>query len=215
MKLTDDEFEAANSRAEALKAAFPPAIAVRYDRRVSRVVITLASGLQLAFAPRDVQGLEKAVPADLAEAQISPSGLGVHFPKLDADLYIPALLEGFLGSKRWMASQMGKMGGDGTVFAGPLFRSSTRRVCDQLPLRRAVVMRWYSHRRYGQSEVNLRSETRAHHSRALSQCHHATLSQGETPPGFLFSECWVVEIALLTEAIPSDLVVLVQLGADR
>lgn len=111
MEVTDEEFEAANSRAEALKAAFPPAVAVRYDRRVSRVVITLASGLQLAFAPRDVQGLEKAVPADFAGAQISASGLGVHFPKIDADLYIPALVEGFLGSKRWMASQMGKLGG--------------------------------------------------------------------------------------------------------
>jgi hypothetical protein len=44
--------------------------------------------------------LEKAHPADLVDAEISPSGLGVHFPKLDADLYIPALLEGFLGSKR-------------------------------------------------------------------------------------------------------------------
>ena len=45
------------------------------------------------------------------DAEISPSGLGIHFPRLDADLYIPALLEGFLGSKRWMASQMGKVGG--------------------------------------------------------------------------------------------------------
>lgn len=41
----------------------------------------------------------------LAGAQISPSGLGVHFPRLDADLYIPALLEGFLGSRRWIAAQ--------------------------------------------------------------------------------------------------------------
>ena len=111
MGVSDAEFEAANRRADALKAAFPPAVAVRYDRRVSRVVITLASGLQLAFAPRDVEGFQNAGPADFAGAEISPSGLGVHFPRIDADLYIPALLEGFLGSKRWMASQMGKVGG--------------------------------------------------------------------------------------------------------
>ena len=60
---------------------------------------------------RDAQGLENAHPADLSDAQISASGLGVHFPKIDADIYIPALLEGFLGSKRWMAAQMGKVGG--------------------------------------------------------------------------------------------------------
>jgi hypothetical protein len=30
---------------------------------------------------------------------------------IDADLYLPALLEGFLGSRRWMAARMGKVGG--------------------------------------------------------------------------------------------------------
>ena len=111
MDITDTTFEAANRRGAAKKSAFPAAVSVRYDRRISRIVISLASGLQIAFVPRDVQGLENAHPADLIDAEISPSGLGVHFPKLDADLYIPALLEGFLGSKRWMAAQMGKVGG--------------------------------------------------------------------------------------------------------
>lgn len=111
MEITDVEFEVANRRGVTKKAAFPAAVAVRYDRRISRVVISLESGLEIAFAPRDVQGLENAHPADLADAVISPSGLGVHFPKIDADIFIPGLLEGFLGSKRWMASQMGKAGG--------------------------------------------------------------------------------------------------------
>jgi len=111
MNITDTEFETSNRRGAAKKAAFPPAVAVRYDRRIARVVISLASGLEIAFAPRDAQGLENAHPADLADAEISASGLGVHFPMIDADIYIPALLEGFLGSKRWMASQMGKVGG--------------------------------------------------------------------------------------------------------
>jgi hypothetical protein len=117
MDITDTAFEAANRRGAAKKGAFPAAVAVRYDRRISRIVISLASGLQIAFAPRDAQGLENAHPADLIDAEISPSGLGVHFPKIDADLYIPALLEGFLGSKRWMASQMGKVGGKASTDA--------------------------------------------------------------------------------------------------
>ncbi|NHZ35632.1 DUF2442 domain-containing protein [Massilia rubra] len=111
MDISDSTFEAANRRGAAKKMTFPAAVAVRYDRRISRIVISLASGLQIAFAPRDVQGFENAHPADLVDAQISPSGLGVHFPKLDADLYLPTLLEGFLGSRRWMAAQMGKVGG--------------------------------------------------------------------------------------------------------
>lgn len=111
MKMTDEALDAANRRAAARKAAFPAVVAVRYDRRVSRVVITLASGLELAFSPKHAQGLEHAHPGDLTDAEITPSGLGVHFPKLDADIYLPALLEGFLGSKRWMAAEMGKRGG--------------------------------------------------------------------------------------------------------
>lgn len=111
MEISEGTFEAANRRAVEKKAAFPAAVAVRYDRRISRIVIALASGLELSFSPRDAQGLESARPADLADAHISPSGLGVHFPLVDADLYIPALLEGFLGSKRWMAAQAGRLGG--------------------------------------------------------------------------------------------------------
>lgn len=111
MEITPEDFAAANRRAKAQTSAFPVAVAARYDRRISRIVITLSSGLELAFSPHDAEGLEQARPADLQDAQISPSGMGVHFPHLDADLYIPALLEGFLGSRRWMAAEMGKRGG--------------------------------------------------------------------------------------------------------
>ena len=48
-------------------------------------------------------------PRKLMDAE--PSGLGLHFPALDADLYLPAILEGFLGSRRWMAEHLGKTGG--------------------------------------------------------------------------------------------------------
>lgn len=89
----------------------PIAVSASYNARIDRVVIVLNSGLELAFAPAHAQGLENATPEDLADAEISPSGLGVHFPRLDADIYLPALLEGFLGSRRWMAAEMGKRGG--------------------------------------------------------------------------------------------------------
>lgn len=111
MDITDTTFDAANRRAAVKKAQFPTVTSVRYDRRVARVIISLASGLELAFSPKHAQGLEHAHPADLADAEITPSGLGIHFPHLDADLYIPALLEGFLGSKRWIAAENGKLGG--------------------------------------------------------------------------------------------------------
>jgi len=106
-----DNFELANRRAKDRQAAIPRAIAAHYDRASGRIVIHLSSNLDLSFSPRDAQGLENAKPSQLEEIEISPSGFGIHFPKLDADLYLPGLLEGFLGSKRWMASRLGQIGG--------------------------------------------------------------------------------------------------------
>jgi hypothetical protein len=77
-------------------------------------VIHLSSKLIVSFAPEDAQGLENARPSQLKEMEISPSGFGLHFPALDAYLYIPGLLEGFLGSKSWMASRLGQVGGQAT-----------------------------------------------------------------------------------------------------
>jgi hypothetical protein len=109
-----DEIDAANERAASRLAKTPTAIAARYDRRIGRLVIDLSSGLSISFKPRDAQGLEEAKPGQLHNIEISPSGLGLHFPALDADLYLPGLLEGFLGSRSWMAAQLGKAGGKAT-----------------------------------------------------------------------------------------------------
>jgi hypothetical protein len=111
MAIHDAELQVANRRAAARLRRTPVATAARYDRRIGRIVIDLSSGLEVAFRANDAQGLEHAKPSELSKIEISPSGLGIHFPLLDADLYLPALLEGFLGSRRWMAAQMGKAGG--------------------------------------------------------------------------------------------------------
>jgi hypothetical protein len=105
------EIEAANERAAARLSRTPMATAARYDRRIGRLVIDLSSGLSIAFRPQDAQGLEPAKPEQLTRIEISPSGLGRHFPAIDADIYLPGLLGGFLVSRRWMAAQLGKAGG--------------------------------------------------------------------------------------------------------
>ena len=114
MAYPKDELEAAEERATARRAKSPTATAARYDRRIGRVVIDLSTGLSVAFRPHDAEGLEHAKPDQLAVIEISPSGLGLHFPALDADLYLPALLDGFLGSRRWMAARLGTTGGKAT-----------------------------------------------------------------------------------------------------
>jgi len=50
--ISDTVFEWANRRTVSKKAAFPAVVLVRYDRRVACIVISLASGLELAFSPK-------------------------------------------------------------------------------------------------------------------------------------------------------------------
>jgi hypothetical protein len=106
-----DNFELANRRAEELQETIPKAVSAHYDRKSGHIVVNLSSKLILSFSPQDAQGLENAKSSQLDEIEITPSGFGIHFPKLDADLYLPGLLEGFLGSKKWMASRLGQIGG--------------------------------------------------------------------------------------------------------
>jgi hypothetical protein len=102
------EIEVANERAAARLSQTPTATAARYDRRIGRLVIDLSTGMSISFRPHDAQGFERAKPEQLTKIEISPSGLGLHFPAIDADIYLPGLLAGFLGSHRWMATQLGK-----------------------------------------------------------------------------------------------------------
>jgi len=77
-------------------------IAARYDRTVGRIVLSLSLGYEISFTPDYCQETEFAFPEDLEEAEITPAGLAVHFPRIDADIYLPSLLKGITGTKAWM-----------------------------------------------------------------------------------------------------------------
>jgi hypothetical protein len=111
LDLSDDDIRRAELRMQARLAVAPRAVAAHYDRDGGRVVVALASGLELAFPPHLAEGLAGAAGDDLAEIEITPAGLGLHWPRLDADLYLPALMEGVFGSPRWMAGLLGRKGG--------------------------------------------------------------------------------------------------------
>ena len=106
-----NDFKQANQRAKDREARITRAVSAHFDRKTGRIVIHLSSKLTVSFSPADAEGLEDAQGSQLKEIEISPSGFGIHFPALDADLYVPGLLEGFLGSKAWMASRLGQVGG--------------------------------------------------------------------------------------------------------
>jgi hypothetical protein len=107
-ELTTEQFEAAKARgAERLRG--PRAESVHYDAGRDRVIVRLTTGIEIA--PRAAEGLQHASRDDLAEIEVEAFGLGIHFPRLDVDLYVPALLEGVLGSRSWMAARLGAAGG--------------------------------------------------------------------------------------------------------
>lgn len=109
-ELTAEQFEAAKARGDA-RMRGPRAESAHYDARRNRIIIRLTTGVEIGLVPHDVEGLAHAPAAGLKAIEVGALGLGIHFPTIDADLYVPALLEGLLGSKRWMAARLGSAGG--------------------------------------------------------------------------------------------------------
>ncbi len=110
MAITEEAFAEAERRMAAGQET-TRAVAARFVRRTSRLVVRLSSGVEITIPVGLVEGLSGASPYDLSEIEISPAGLGLHWPKLNADVYVPALLQGVFGSTRWMAQQLGSTGG--------------------------------------------------------------------------------------------------------
>lgn len=104
MAVTERDFAQAEMRAQSRRET-GYAVSARYDRRSSRVVVKLHTDVQVSFPPRLAEGLADASPDELAEIEISPSGLGLYWPRLDADLSVSGLLAGQFGSRRWMDAQ--------------------------------------------------------------------------------------------------------------
>jgi Protein of unknown function (DUF2442) len=106
-----DGYAAATAAGKRMLATTPHAVAARYDRKSDRIVVSLNTGFEVRFSPRETQGLENARAEQLAMIEITAPGFGLHWPKLDVDLYVPAVIEGILGSRRWMAARLGAAGG--------------------------------------------------------------------------------------------------------
>ncbi len=110
MAVTERELDKAEARMEARREG-GHAVSARYDARRAHIVVALDTGVEIAFPAARTEGLAGASPADLAEIELSPSGVGLHWPRLDADVDLPALLQGVFGSRNWMAAQLGATGG--------------------------------------------------------------------------------------------------------
>ena len=98
--VTRQDFDRAAGRAGRRRALYPVATAARYDRDLGYLVVSFGPGLDLAIVPQNIGALAQATPEELERVEISPSGLGLHFPGLEAALYLPPLLKGLHRSRR-------------------------------------------------------------------------------------------------------------------
>ena len=114
MAITENDLVRAEKRMADLQASTPVIVEARYDGRRKVVEVTLDSGIMLSIPPGIIQDLAGARARDLNPIKIDAAGLSLHWPKLDADLYLPGLLKGITGSRAWMAAQLGAKGGAAT-----------------------------------------------------------------------------------------------------
>lgn len=99
-------FAQANAAGRRRRARGPLATTARF--LAGHVHVELHNGCAFIFPAALSQDLAGARAKDLREIEVTAGGLGLHFPRLDADLYVPNLLKGVLGTKRWM-SQIGAL----------------------------------------------------------------------------------------------------------
>lgn len=110
-KPTEAEFEAAEARGRKLLETEPRATSARYDRKTGRVVVDLVNGCTFAFPAQLVQDLQGASHDDLADIEVDGLGCDLHWPALDADLYVPSLVAGIFGTREWMAKELARRAG--------------------------------------------------------------------------------------------------------
>lgn len=76
----------------------PRAKAVRYDAERVRLVIELVSGALLDISLPMTERLSNASARERSTMELTPFGLGIHWPLIDEDLYVPRLVERYTSS---------------------------------------------------------------------------------------------------------------------
>jgi len=96
------EYENAVRRGRREAATAPRAVRAHYNCSSREVVVELSNKTKFSFPYDIAQGLAGASDEDLASIEISPSGAGLHWPRLNADLSVLALMRGLFGTESWM-----------------------------------------------------------------------------------------------------------------
>ena len=106
---SDAEIDKALERAK-IHEREPVAKTVEHIQDLNLLIVGLSNQRRLVLPIEDVQGLDKATHEQIQNYELFGRGTSISFPDLDVDLYVPALIEGVYGNRRWMAS-LGRKGG--------------------------------------------------------------------------------------------------------
>jgi hypothetical protein len=85
-------------------------LSVEHIQSLKLLIVGLSNGRRLVLPIEDLQGLGGATHKQIQNYELLGHGTGISFPEIDVDLYVPALIEGVYGNRRWMA-ELGKKGG--------------------------------------------------------------------------------------------------------
>jgi hypothetical protein len=108
---SDAEIDRAIQRAKDLRDE-PRVTEVEYrpGPGLDLLILKMSDGHRHVIPRENLQGLQSATKEQIARVKILCSGTGLHWPELDVDFYVPGLLRGVYGNKKWMA-EIGRSGG--------------------------------------------------------------------------------------------------------
>ena len=106
---TDSEIDAALEIAK-LHGTDTVARSVEHVPALNLLIVGLSNGRRLLLPAEDLQGLDHATHEQFQNYELLGGGTGISFPDLDVDLYVPSLIQGVYGNRRWMA-HLGRKGG--------------------------------------------------------------------------------------------------------
>ena len=109
--LTDTQADEAEALGQKVLETEPRAVEARYSSQTGRMTVELVNGCAYVFPTDLVQDLSGASPDELANVEVDGLGFNLHWPKLDADIYVPALVAGVFGTKDWMSKAMARKAG--------------------------------------------------------------------------------------------------------
>jgi hypothetical protein len=78
------------------------------------VELELMNGCTYGFPAKLVQDLQGASADDLAKVEVDGLGFNLHWPDLEVDLYVPALVSGIFGTRAWMTRALARLAGRAT-----------------------------------------------------------------------------------------------------